>query len=132
MASPRVAALAAVILNCFALGTGFRVQLPGRRQLAAYSQLAPRSQLVRSHVRASDDEMRSLRTSDDDDKQAPAAGEERRASTEPAFKLTDLLTALPYALGLVSISILALSQQGVLDDWKPFGDIEIPAWMMEE
>lgn len=62
----------------------------------------------------------------------PAAGEERRASTEPAFKATDILSALPYAIGLVAFSFLALSQGGYLDSWKPFGDFEIPAeWLQD-
>lgn len=62
----------------------------------------------------------------------PAAGEERRASTEPAFKATDILSALPYAIGLVAFSFLSLSQGGYLDSWKPFGDFEIPAeWLQD-
>jgi hypothetical protein len=54
------------------------------------------------------------------------------ARPEPGFKLTDALSALPYAIGLVSFTTLALSQAGLLDDIKLFGDFEIPKEWLEE
>jgi hypothetical protein len=57
-------------------------------------------------------------------------GERRRS--EPEYGIKDILSALPYAIGLVAFTALAASQAGVLDNWKPFGDFEIPAeWLQE-
>lgn len=57
--------------------------------------------------------------------------EERRRS-EPGYGIKDILSALPYAIGLVSLTTLAASQSGLLDNWQPFGDFEIPAeWLQE-
>ena len=46
----------------------------------------------------------------------PAPVPSRREQEEKSFKVTDFLTALPYALGLVSITALLLSQAGYFDD----------------
>ena len=62
----------------------------------------------------------------------PFAPVEERRRAEPSFGIKDILSALPYAIGLVSLTTLAASQSGLLDNWQPFGDFEIPAeWLTE-
>ncbi|KAG8465470.1 hypothetical protein KFE25_002777 [Diacronema lutheri] len=107
-------------------GLSLRSVASTARAPAARPQRVAERLAARSRVRATDGERDIVDAPD------TASAAERRGSADPAFKATDILTALPYALGLVAFTTLFLSQAGLLDDWKPFGDFEIPAeWLQE-
>lgn len=63
----------------------------------------------------------------------PSAPQQAQERSEPSFSVKDVLTALPYALGLCAITTLLMSQAGLFDNFDlNLPGIEIPAEWLEE